>query len=29
MMLSELKNLLSEFGSNVSFEYDLKKKKLV
>jgi len=26
MMLSELKNLLSEFGSKVSFEYDLKKK---
>ena len=26
MKLDELKNLLSEFGSNVSFEQDLKKK---
>ena len=27
MTLNELKNLLSEFGKNVSFEHDLKKKK--
>ena len=26
MTLNELKNLLSEFGKNVSFEHDLKKK---
>ena len=29
MEIKELKNLLSEFGENVSFEHDLKKKKLV
>ena len=26
MTLNELKNLLSEFGNNVSYEHDLKKK---
>ena len=29
MKINELKELLKEFDTNVSFEYDLKKKKLV
>ena len=29
MELNQLKLLLNEFGENVRFEYDLKKKKLV
>ena len=29
MEIKEIKNLLLEFGENVRFEHDLKKKKLV
>ena len=29
MEISELKNILKEFGANVRYEHDLKKKKLV
>ena len=29
MKINELKELLDEFGDNVRFEHDLKKKKLV
>ena len=29
MEINKLKNLLDEFGDNIKFEYDLKKKKLV
>mgnify|MGYP006150572871 CR=1 FL=1 len=29
MKVDELKNLLKDFGENVRFEHDLKKKKLV
>ncbi len=29
MKIEELKKILNEFGNNVNFEHDLKKKKLV